>query len=52
VVAWTGKAEDGEEIHLYRSTWENPQPGKVVASIDIVSAMTNTSPLIVAITVE
>jgi hypothetical protein len=52
MAAWTGKTEDGEEIHLYRSTWENPQPGKVLASIDIVSAMTDASPLIVAITLE
>jgi hypothetical protein len=35
-----------------RSKWEDPQPGKVVASVEVVSAMTNASLRIVAITVE
>ena len=52
VVAWPGTAEDGAAIHLYRSTWENPQPDKVVASIDLVSTLANSSPLIVALTLE
>jgi hypothetical protein len=51
-VAWTGTAEDGAEIHLYRSTWENPQPGKTAVSIDLVSTMADSSPLIVALTLD
>jgi WD40 repeat protein len=50
-VAWTGTAEDGSQIRLYRSTWDNPRPGQTLATIDLVSAM-STSPLIVAMTLE
>jgi hypothetical protein len=50
--ARTVRTKDDSEIHLYCSTWENPRPGQVVASIDLVSAMTDASPLIVAITLE
>jgi hypothetical protein len=39
-------------VRLCRTTFENPQPGKVIATIDYVSAMAGSAPFLVALTVE
>jgi hypothetical protein len=55
-VAWEGENEGAKQfsaaIRLYRTTWENSQPGKTVTHIDYASAMTNCAPFCVAITAE
>jgi hypothetical protein len=56
VVAWTGESpatsRRGFGVRLCRTTFENPQPGKVIATIDYVSAMAGSAPFLVALTVE
>jgi hypothetical protein len=56
VVAWTGDSpatqRRGFGVRLCRSTFENPQPGKVIESIDYVSAMAGSAPFLVAVTLE
>jgi hypothetical protein len=55
-VAWRGSNEptraQGMGIRLYHSEWENPREKVEIASIDFVSAMTDSGPFLVAITVE
>jgi hypothetical protein len=55
-VAWTGKnaaAEaQGMALRLYKFTWENPLADATIESIDLVSANSNSSPFVVAITAE
>jgi hypothetical protein len=38
--------------YLCQSDWENPQPDKVVESIDFVSKMTRSAPFVIAMTIE
>jgi hypothetical protein len=56
VVAWTGTNEAsrqrGSKIRLFKSTWENPRPGAVVETIDVVSTKNEVAPFVVAITAE
>jgi hypothetical protein len=55
-VVWTGSnplvAPKGEKLRVYKSTFKNPYPKKVVASIDYVSAMTDCSPFLLGLTLE
>jgi hypothetical protein len=56
-VAWKGinerSKEVGSQIRLYLTTWENPHPGKKVASIDFVKTGDGpAAPFCVAITLE
>jgi RNA polymerase sigma factor (sigma-70 family) len=56
--AWTGsnpairKTWPDESLILYRSAFENPQPGATVSTLDYVSTMTGTAPFLVGLTVE
>lgn len=56
VVAWRGQnpatAKRGLGTRLVKSTFRNPHPGKKLESIDYVSAMANSSPFMVALTIE
>lgn len=55
-VAWVGLNSASElterNILLYKYTWENPRPGKTVASIDLVSALDTPALFVVGITTE
>jgi len=56
-VAWEGECDASKrmnmKIRLYKTTWENPKPGKRVTEIDFVRAKdTPAAPLCVALTVE
>jgi tetratricopeptide (TPR) repeat protein len=55
-VAWTGKnaaaQAEGMALRLYKFTWENPLAEAMIESIDLVSANSNSSPFLVAITAE
>ena len=54
-VVWRGKnhsAPDGPPIGVCKTTWVNPLPGIEIDHIDYESAMTNSAPFLIAITVE
>jgi hypothetical protein len=55
-VVWTGTNESsrpqGRRIRLFKTTWENPWPGTVVETIDVVSTRDVVAPFVVAITTE
>ncbi len=57
-LAWTGtnpalkKYGDAGTLRLYKSAFKNPQKDIVVTSIDFQSAMQNSSPFIVGLTVQ
>jgi hypothetical protein len=53
---WTGSnpfaREKGYQLRLYLTTIENPRPDEVVRSLDYVSAMSESAPFLIAITVD
>lgn len=53
---WTGQNERtrqlGLSIRLYKFTWENPFPDDPIRSIDFVSRLVESAPILVAATVE
>jgi hypothetical protein len=55
-VVWRGSnpraSEEGQSLRLYLRTWENPRPDAVVQSLDYASALTETAPFLIAITLE
>ncbi len=54
-VVWTGKnnsAPDNPPIGLCKTTWVNPLPNIEIDRIDYESAMMNSAPFLIAITVE
>ncbi len=55
-IAWTGTnkaaSAQGASIQLCKSTFENPRPDVLIATIDFVSAMQLPSPFLIALTVE
>jgi hypothetical protein len=55
-IAWTGENEAsrklGYKIQLYTYTVNNPRPGAEIASIDFVSANSDSAPFLVAMTYE
>jgi hypothetical protein len=56
VVAWRGispaVARRNGQQRLYRTTFNNPRPEVEVQSLDLVSALTQCVPLVIAITLE
>ena len=56
IIAWTGgspaTARRGLGVRLCWTTFENPHPRKVIATIDYVSAMAGSAPFLVSLTVE
>jgi len=55
-VVWTGSnpiaREKGYQLRLYLTTIENPRPQEVVRFLDYVSALSESAPFLIAITVE
>jgi hypothetical protein len=51
-VAWKGRNNSSLNVQLFLTTWENPRADKKVEGIDLVSAMKEAAPFVVAITVE
>lgn len=54
-VVWTGKnhsAPDGPPIGVCKTTWVNPSPDVEIDHIDYQSAMENSAPFLIAITIE
>ena len=52
---WTGTnlaAPDNPPHGLYLTTWENPLPDVAIESLDYRSAMANSAPFLIALTVE
>jgi hypothetical protein len=54
-VVWTGQnhaAPDGPNIGVCKTTWNNPLPDVEIDHIDYESAMMNSAPFLIAITIE
>jgi hypothetical protein len=54
-LAWSNQTSDlPENINsaLFIFTWENPNPNQPISSIDFVSALTESAPFLVALTME
>jgi len=55
-VVWRGSnpraTEEGQSIRLYLRTWENPRPDVVVESLDYASALAESAPFLIAVTVQ
>ena len=59
-MTWTGtnpalKNYGGEHpgsLRIYKTTFENPQPGATIATIDYVSTMRKSSPFLIGLTIE
>jgi hypothetical protein len=51
-VVWKGENAAGQSVRVYKSFWDNPQPGLEIRSLDFVSKMTDASPFLIAITAE
>jgi hypothetical protein len=54
-IVWTGKnhaAPDGPSLGLCKTTWVNPLPDVKIDHIDFQSAMKNSAPFLIAITIE
>ncbi|HEY5914350.1 MAG TPA: hypothetical protein VJA21_27490 [Verrucomicrobiae bacterium] len=55
-VAWKGsnKVADSQKtsLRIFESTHQNPHPEQLVQSVDFVSAMTDSAPFLIAITLE
>jgi hypothetical protein len=55
-VVWTGlnpvANEYGRRLRLYLNTRDNPRPGVKIMTFDFVSAMSNSAPFLIAVTVE
>lgn len=55
-VGWEGSSpaarKGNRKLYLYLGTWNNPQLGKKIVSIDYISTNTNAAPFCVAITAE
>jgi len=55
-VVWTGTNpvanERGCRLRLYLNTRDNPRPGVKITTFDFVSAMSDTAPFLIALTVE
>jgi len=54
-VVWTGKnhsTPDGPPLGAFKTTWVNPLPDVEIDHIDYQSAMMNSAPFLIAITVE
>ena len=55
-IAWTGHnpfaTKHGFHLHLYKVTWENPQPTLPVESISFRSELAVPAPFLIALTAE
>jgi len=60
VLTWTGtnpalakySGPKPRALRIYKTTFENPQPEVVIATIDYVSTMQNSSPFLIGLTIE
>jgi hypothetical protein len=50
--AWQGCDKAGEAVVLFETAWTNPKPEAQIASIDMVSAMMEAAPFLVALTAD
>jgi hypothetical protein len=55
-VAWTGRnppaEHHGARIRLFETRFVNPEPEKQIQTIDYVSAMADSAPFMVALTID
>jgi hypothetical protein len=48
---WIAREQPDFSLRLYRSTFDNPHPDREVATVDLVSTLTDAAPFLVGITV-
>jgi hypothetical protein len=55
-IAWTGlntvSPENGTRVRLFKTTWKNPVPEEPITRIDYHTAMTDSAPFLIAITLD
>ncbi|MBM3883556.1 MAG: hypothetical protein FJ387_28270 [Verrucomicrobia bacterium] len=54
-VVWQGTnhaSPDGPPVGLFKSTWPNPRPEVEIRALDYRSAMANSAPFLIAVTIE
>jgi hypothetical protein len=51
-VAWEGRDEEDAKARLFMTTWENPNPGREIESVDLLAGRTDAAAFLVAITIE
>jgi hypothetical protein len=55
-VAWRGSNEksrrSGQQVRLFKSTWDNSIPGRRVRSVDLQASHAKSAPFLIAITAE
>ncbi|MCX7766425.1 MAG: hypothetical protein N2246_06955, partial [Candidatus Sumerlaeia bacterium] len=49
-IAWQGTTRNGEVIRVWDVRWKNPQPEKKISTISLRSALTESAPILLAIT--
>lgn len=55
VVAWTGTSPQtggNTTLHIFKTTWTNPEPDQTITRIDYVAANNDPAPFLIAITAE
>ena len=50
--AWQGNDKAPNDVALFETAWTNPLPSAQIESIDMVSAMTDAAPFLVAVTAQ
>ena len=50
--AWHGNDNAGRDLVLFATAWTNPLPNIKITSIDVISAMKNAAPFLVAVTAQ
>jgi hypothetical protein len=51
-VAWTSTNSHGTALRLFHTAWENPHPSIAIETMDYISQVTKSAPLLIALTVE
>jgi hypothetical protein len=55
-IAWEGdndaSRDSNMKLRVYKTTWNNPHPEKTISALDFRSTMTDSSPYLIAITME
>jgi serine/threonine protein kinase len=52
IIAWTGTNAAGSRVRLFKMSWDNPQGSVPIRTIDFISNMSDSMPILVALTAE
>jgi hypothetical protein len=51
-IVWRAQNDAHFSVRLFKSTWLNPQPDNPIATVDYTSALSDSAPFLLALTVE